>query len=96
MQSLDDIRKAIASSRSELFDRFPIKTLAIFGSFSRGDQNPDSDVDLLVEFNRPVGVEFIDLAEQLEVVLNRRVDLVSRRGIKPKYFDRIKTELEYV
>ncbi len=96
MQSLQDIRTVLASRRTELFARFPIKSLAVFGSFSRGDQRPDSDVDLLVEFDKPVGIEFIDLADQLETLLNRRVDLVSRRGLRPKYFDQIKTELEYV
>lgn len=96
MQSLDELRRAIASCRGELFGRFPIKSLAVFGSFARGDQTPDSDIDLLVEFDQPVGIEFIDLADRLEALLNRRVDLVSRRGIKPKYLDRIKPELEYV
>lgn len=96
MESLSDIQAALSSHRGELFARFPIKSLAVFGSFSRGAQKPESDVDILVEFDQPVGIEFIDLADYLETLLKRRVDLVSRRGIKPKYYERIKGELEYV
>jgi uncharacterized protein len=96
MTTLETIRSRIGSQRSELFGRYGIKNLAVFGSFARGDARPDSDVDLLVEFATPVGVEFIDLADQLELILQRRVDLVSRHGIKTKYFESIRSELEYV
>jgi uncharacterized protein len=96
MTTLETIRSRIRSQRSELFGRYGIKNLAVFGSFARGDARPDSDVDLLVEFATPVGVEFIDLADQLELILQRRVDLVSRHGIKTKYFESIRSELEYV
>lgn len=82
--------------KTEIFDRYRIKTMAIFGSFARNEQRPDSDVDILVEFDAPIGVEFIDLADHLERLLERRIDLVSRNGIKPRYFEYIKNELRYV
>lgn len=82
--------------RDDIFSRFSVKEMAIFGSFARGDQNSDSDVDVLVDFTQPVGVEFIDLANFLETILKRKVDLVSRKGIQTKYLERIKNELEYV
>ncbi len=82
--------------KNDLFKRFQIKNLAVFGSFARGEQKNDSDVDILVEFDQPVGIEFIDLANYLESLLKIRVDLVSRRGIKNKYFKRIKKDLKYV
>jgi len=50
----------------------------------------------LVEFNKPIGIEFIDLAEELEVILNLKVDLVSKKGIKAEYLKSIQKELEYV
>jgi predicted nucleotidyltransferase len=68
----------------------------LFGSISRQEDNEDSDVDIMVEFDRPVGMEFIHLCSELEKILNRKVDLVSRKGIKEKYFNEIKDDLIYV
>jgi len=73
-----------------------IKNLALFGSASRKEDNENSDVDIMVEFDRPVGMEFIHLCYELEKILNRKVDLVSRNGIKEKYFNEIKDDLIYV
>ncbi len=75
---------------------YGITRMGIFGSVARGDDTPRSDIDLLVEFGRPVGIEFIDLGEILEKVLDRKVDMVSRRGIKDKYFKEIERDIIYV
>ena len=96
MDDLIQIRSALSTHRKEITTRFAVKSLAVFGSFARGDQNENSDVDILVEFEKPVGIEFIDLADHLEAILKRKVDLVSRKGVKTKYFEHIKNELQYV
>ncbi len=96
MQSLTEIQSTLSSRKNDLFKRFQIKNLAVFGSFARGEQKSDSDLDLLVEFDQPVGIEFIDLANYLEDLLKIRVDLVSRKGIKAKYFKQIEDDLKYV
>lgn len=82
MKSLIQIKTELAFDKDELFQKFQIKNLAIFGSYARNEQKANSDLDILVEFNSPVGVEFIDLANYLESVLNINVDLVSRKGLK--------------
>ena len=67
--------------------------LAVFGSFVRGEEQPDSDVDILVEFESPVSIfKFLDLKEHLEDVLSRSVDLVMRGALKPQLRDRILEE----
>jgi len=96
MRDLNQIKAVLASHKNELFEKFPIENMAIFGSYARNEQNGKSDVDILVEFNSPVGVEFIDLANYLESVLKVNVDLVSRKGLKAKYYDEIKGDLIYV
>jgi len=70
--------------------------MAIFGSFARNEQTDDSDLDLMVEFNDKIGIRFIDLADELEDYIGIRVDLVSRKGLKDRYFRAIKSELVYV
>ncbi len=57
---------------------------------------PTSDIDIIVDFNQPVGIEFIDLAEYIELQLQKKVDLVSRKGVKDKYFKAIEQEIVYV
>lgn len=96
MKTLSDISKILGTKRSQLFDRYGIETLALFGSYGRNEQKDDSDLDILVEFNKPIGIEFIDLAEELESMLELKVDLVSKNGINPKYLKAIEAELIYV
>ena len=79
-----------------LSEKYGLTELALFGSYSRNEETDLSDIDIMVDFSRPVGIEFIDLADELERHLNRKVDLVSRKGIKPKYFDVIQPEIIYV
>lgn len=77
--------------------KYGVKDLALFGSYSRNTAvSGKSDVDVMVDFTQPIGLAFVDLAEELERLLNKKVDLVSRGGIKPKYFSYIEPDLIYV
>ncbi|MCK5822517.1 MAG: nucleotidyltransferase family protein [Bacteroidales bacterium] len=96
MKTLEYIKQQIEQKKSFLQAKYHIKYLAIFGSVSRGENNDESDIDILVDFSEPIGIEFIDLADELEKILQNKVDLVSRNAIKPKYFSQIKNELQYV
>ncbi|MDO8965440.1 nucleotidyltransferase family protein [Algoriphagus sp.] len=96
MDTFSYIKTKLEDRKKELFEKYPIKTLAIFGSFARNEQTASSDLDLMVEFHSRVGSEFIELADELEDILGIKVDLVSRKGIKERYFERIKEDLIYV
>jgi len=96
MNSISDIRTALSKHRSRLFQEYPIKTLAIFGSYSREESTDDSDLDILVEFNGKIGIRFIDLADEIEEIVGLKVDLVSRNGIKVGYLKAINPDLIYV
>ena len=96
MKSLGQIKDALSSRKLEMVQKYHVKNMAIFGSYSRNEQKKNSDLDVLVEFTSPVGIEFIDLANYLEALLKIPVDLVSRKGIKPKYYREIKSDLKYV
>jgi hypothetical protein len=76
--------------------QYAVSELGLFGSYVRNEQNDQSDIDILVDFKRPIGIEFVDLADLLEKELDLKVDLVSRNGIKPKYFSAIQPEIVYV
>lgn len=67
-----------------------IKRLRVFGSQARGDARPDSDIDLLVDLDKPVGlIEFAGLKRQLEEYIGKPVDLVTDRGLHRALRDRI-------
>lgn len=96
MKNLEEIKKSLSVNKDRLFKKYGLKLLGVFGSYARNEQTMNSDIDILVEFERPVGIEFIDLAAELEKLLNQKVDLVSKNGIKSKYFLSISQELKYV
>lgn len=96
MKTLQEIRNTLSNHKSRLFQDYPIKSMAIFGSYSRIEQDDSSDLDILVEFSDKVGVRFIDLAEELENIVGFKVDLVSKKGVKEKYLKSIVADLIYV
>jgi predicted nucleotidyltransferase len=88
----DDILTALRNGRS-LLDAFGIARLSLFGSFARDESRDDSDVDLLVEFNRPIGLfEFVRLQRQLGELVGHHVDLVTAAALKPQLRVRILDE----
>ena len=76
---------------------YHVDSIGLFGSIVRDDFIPDlSDVDIVVNFSQPIGIEFIDLSYFLEKELNRKVDIVSLRGLKEKYLKEIEKDIVYV
>ena len=79
-----------------LRQEFPLKGMAVFGSVARGESTPESDLDILVDVDPSIGLGFVTLAERLEKDLGRKVDLVSRRSLRPSLLKRIEPELVHV
>lgn len=96
MRSTQEIKATLQSAKSLLMAKYPIESLALFGSFARGEATEQSDVDILVEFNGSIVWQFLTLADELEALLGLKVDLVSRKSIKPRYFEYIQKDLIYV
>jgi uncharacterized protein len=85
---LDTLRK----HKKEILNQFPVKRLALFGSVARGEQTARSDIDILVDVDPSIGLRFVSLADSLQEMLHCKVDLVSRRGIKPALLKMIEAE----
>ncbi len=82
----------LAAHRIEL-KGIGVRSLALFGSVARGEDRPESDIDLLVEFNRPTSLfELFAIRRRLEAILGHRVDLVPRDGLKPRMRDAVLRE----
>lgn len=80
----------------ELISKYHVNSFGLFGSVVRNDFKDNSDTDIVVDFSQPMGVDFIDIANRLESLLKRKVDLVSKAGIKPAYFRHIEPQIVYV
>ena len=96
MITLSLAKKVLRKNKSYLQQKYFIDEIGIFGSYTRGEQNSKSDIDLFVSFRKPIGLEFVDLSEELEELLNHKVDLVSKGALKKRMFEFIKQEIVYV
>jgi predicted nucleotidyltransferase len=93
VKTKDEVLRILQREKPELVRRYGLKRLALFGSYAREDQHEASDVDILVEVDPSIGLGFVELAEQLEDAIGVRTEVVSRRAIKPRYWDIIKEDL---
>jgi len=96
MYNTEQILDILRDQKKELEKKYPISELALFGSYARGDYNEKSDIDILVDFNGRIGIEFITLAHDLEDIFQTKIDLVSRKGIKPGYLPFVEKNLIHV
>ena len=97
MNQLRQYLDTISRFKPELEEKYLVNSIGLFGSVVRDDFSASkSDLDIIVDFKRPIGIEFIELAYYLEEILKRKVDLVSRKGVRPHYFKAIESEIVYV
>ncbi len=96
MLTKEEIIESLAKDKAEMQRRFKVRRLALFGSYARGEQRTDSDVDILVEVDPSIGLDFVTLAERIEKLLGTSVDLVSSRAVNSKAMELIEPELIYV
>lgn len=96
MDALSNVVQILKELKPELTDRYHVTSIGLFGSIVRDDFTSESDVDIIVDFSQPVGIEFVDLADLIEERIRKPVDLVSKKGIKPRYFEEISSEILYV
>lgn len=84
-------------AKSSLQKRYGFKSLALFGSHSSDTPTEDGEaIEVMVEFSDQVGMRIIDLEDELEKILDHKVDLVSRKSLNPKYFKTLKPDMIYI
>ncbi len=96
MTSLNTIEAKLKQLKPGLVSKYHVNSIGLFGSIVRNDFTDESDIDIIVDFSESIGIEFINLADELESELNRKVDLVSKDGIKPAYYRVIEPQIVYV
>lgn len=94
---IEELKNQIELLKPVLRERFKVETIGIFGSYVRGEQKRNSDVDILVEFSDPPSLfEFVELEDFLSQNFGVKVDLVMKDSLKPRIKDSILSEAVYV
>ena len=97
MKRLEEIQDILRQKKPLLRERFNVKEIGIFGSFVRGEEKDTSDLDILVELERPVGlIKFMSLQNYLSDELGEKVDLVMKSALKTRIKKDILSEVVYV
>lgn len=94
MLTQEKARDILRRELPNLRDNFGVRSIGLFGSFAKGEQTEDSDIDILIEFEKPIGLKFVELAEYLEKVFGRQVDVLTPAGIKGIRIKKIAQEIE--
>jgi predicted nucleotidyltransferase len=96
MYTLEAIMEKLRAFKPELQRKYPISRLGVFGSYARGEANEDSDIDVAVELNGPMGLSFVAMANEIEDLFGIKVDVVPKRSIKPMYLPSVEKDILYV
>lgn len=95
--NIDTVKNRIQKDLKFLEHSYNVKNIGVFGSVARGDNNQKSDIDILVEFSEPISMfRFIDLEEHLGEMIGRKVDLVTKKSLKPAISQEILEDVIYV
>jgi uncharacterized protein len=82
MLTREVITERLRDSYPHLAAEFGVQRIGLFGSFAKGTTNEASDIDVVVEFQRPIGLQFVELVEYLEQLLGRKVDVLTPAGLQ--------------
>jgi uncharacterized protein len=96
MLTRKDIISRLIEIKPVLKEEYSVKSIGLFGSFSEGTYSDDSDIDLLVEFEKPVGWKYFSLEIYLGRIFGRKIDLVTRNGLKSQIRDQILSQVKYI
>lgn len=96
MYTLNAIVEILQKHKPELQKKYPISRLGIFGSYTRGEANENSDIDIVVDIAGPMGLNFIAMADEIEGLFGIKTDVVPKRSIKSTYLPYVEKDIVYV
>jgi predicted nucleotidyltransferase len=91
-----DIINKLQKIKPYLQKEYAVKNVGLFGSFADGTYTDDSDIDIMIEFERPVGWKFFSLEKYLEKMLERKIDLVTSNTLKEPIKPFVLSQIQYI
>ncbi len=89
MLTKEQVIQLLRENYPHLVAEYGVKRIGLFGSYAKGTPNEQSDVDVVVEFERPIGFKFIELTEYLETLFDRKVDVLTPAGLQAIRFGQV-------
>jgi len=98
MKTIEEIKRIIKRHKAEIREKYGVIIVGIFGSYTRGEQRETSDVDIIVELERPIGLKFYELWDYLENILGIKVDVLTLSALKQKtlVWENVKEDIVYI
>lgn len=97
MNTISLVKKILSDEKETLSKKYNVSRIGVFGSVVCGEDTKDSDIDILVDFSKPIGLfDFMNMENYLAKKLGKKVDLVSYKALKPNIGKRILSEVIYV
>lgn len=96
MTKQKDIISKLNELKPWLQQEYSVRKIGLFGSFANNSQTDESDIDILVELEKPIGWKFFSLELYLEKIFNRKIDLVTKKALKEQIRDSILNNVTYV
>ena len=96
MYTLQNIIQILRQHKPDLQKKYPVSKLGVFGSYARGEATENSDIDIAVEINGPMGLSFVAMANEIEGLFGVKVDVVPKRSIKTEYLPYVERDFFYV
>ncbi|MCI5118388.1 MAG: nucleotidyltransferase [Candidatus Electrothrix sp. LOE1_4_5] len=82
MLTKEQITRKLRDNNQYFSDEFGLKKIGLFGSYARGTQQDESDIDIVADFERPIGLKFIEFVECLETLFGKKTDVITVAGLK--------------
>lgn len=96
MKDFDSLKKVLKNEKEYLREEYKVSRIGVFGSYVRGEETEDSDLDILVDFDEPVSLfDLVEMENYLEDKLGVEVDLVTENSLKPSIRARVNDEVIY-
>lgn len=92
---LEEVLLELTRLKPHLHEKWGITELAVFGSIARGEATQDSDIDIMFDYKKPLGWEISNFGDFLEAKLQKKVDLLSKKAIRPKVWQFIQQDMHY-
>jgi len=96
MISRTEIINKLKELKPKLYQEYSVRQIGLFGSFSDNSANEESDIDLIVDLEKPIGWKFFSLEIYLEQVFGRKIDLITKNALKSQIKDQILNQINYI
>ena len=99
IQTLAEIKVRLHEEKPYLYEKYGVTEIGVFGSYVRGEQKPDSDIDILIELTDPPRIDLLDLVEleyYLSDLLGRKADVAIKKNLRKRIGQRILNEVQSI